>query len=208
MALQQTLAAVTKKVIITIDEDDLQLLKKNNYKLCFAKKVGDADYNVVWQSYKKYLSYNEFSWTPQYQLFGTNTFNAGVKVVVSTNAVNIGLGQLSKLNEAGVLSSPVTGGPETGFTMVNEYGSIHPGVKQLCTGIDGTQTSSPIYVSTATAVQGKVTLTPVEKVLVWFEQEVETSTMFSNARSNSIELDLTTDNSLTRHYADQKWVIE
>jgi hypothetical protein len=82
--------------------------------LCFAKKVGDNAYNVVWQAYGKYLSSNSFSWTPQYQLFGSNTFESNLTVITSTNIVNIGLGETSTLNSAGLLSNPpISGGPST-----------------------------------------------------------------------------------------------
>lgn len=203
--LTTALAATQKVVDIQISQEDLMALKASDYKLCFAKKVGNAAYNVVWQSYSKYLSNNTFSWTPQYQLFGSNLFQGNIEVKVATNTVTIGLGEESILNDAGVLQSPSTGGIATGFTMVNQYGSIHPGVNQLSTGIDGSQVSTPIYVAENPIVSGQAELTPVEKVLVWFEQNVQTSTMFSSARSNSVEIDLTAVNSATRLYNNQKW---
>lgn len=205
-AFQSALAAAQKAVRIEIAPEDLTNLKSANYKLCFAKKVGDEDYNVVWQSYDKYLSTSNFSWTPMYQLFGSNTFQGQVQVQVSTNIVDIGLGETSVLNTVGILEPPKTGGPEISLTMENEYGSIHPGVNQLSTGIDGGQVSTPIYVAMNSIVMGNTELTPVEKVLVWFEQNIQTSTMFSSSRSESVEIDLTTTNSATRLYKNQDWV--
>jgi hypothetical protein len=206
MNFVSALAEVQKVVNIQIASGDLENLKKAKYKLCFAKKVGDSDYNVVWQSYSDYLSYNTFSWTPQYGLFGSNVFEDDIKVQVQTNIVTIGLGETSILNSYGVLGDPTTGGPTTCFTMDNQYGSIHPGVNQLSTGIDGTQISTPIYVAEAPIVKGTAELTPVEKVLVWFEQNIETSTMFSTARSNEVEIDLTFQNTASRKYENQKWI--
>lgn len=199
------LLAAQKTVSIIIDNDDLKTLKAANYKLCFAKKVGNEAYNVVWQSYDKYLSNNDFSWTPAYQLFGSNVFQADITVRVSTNRVDIGLGEQSTLDSAGVLSAASTGGKQTAITMINDYGTIHPGVNQLSTGIDGQQVSTPIYVSTDPIVAGKAELTPVEKVLVWFEQNIETSTMFSSSRSRAVEIDLTAANNATRLYQGGQW---
>ncbi|WP_322616484.1 hypothetical protein [Pseudomonas sp. BIC9C] len=203
--LRSALAASQKTVTIEIAAGDLTLLKKSGYKLCFAKKVGDADYNVVWQSYDAYLSNNEFSWTPQYQLFASNVFKENVQVKVSTNIVNIGLGQTSTLDESGLLSPAVTGGPDTSLTFVNNYAPIHPGVNQLSTGIDGNQVSTPIYVAVNQVVTGNTVLTPVETILVWFEQNVQTSTMFSTSRSKAIEIDLTFDNTAGRLYEGGQW---
>ncbi|RON50154.1 hypothetical protein [Pseudomonas frederiksbergensis] len=203
--LTSTLAATQKTVSIQIDSADLTTLKQNGYKLCFAKKVGTEAYNVVWQSYVQYLSFNDFSWTPQYQLFGTNQFQANVTVRASTNTINIGLGQQSILDNNGLLGGAVSGGPETSITLINNYGSIHPGINQLSTGLDGAQVSTPIYVATNAVVTGQVTLTPVETILVWFEQNVQTSTMFSTSRSNAIEVDLTNVNSASRLYVGGVW---
>ena len=203
---QLAAAAAARSVNIEIDLDDLSTLKTSNYRLCFAKKVGDAAYNVVWQSYIDYLANNTFSWVPEYQLFGSNQFNDNVSVTVSTNVVTIGLGEESTLDNSGILSDPSTGGSTTAFTLVNEYGKIHPGVNQLSTGIDGEQISTPIYVAVDPVVMGNTELKPVEKVLVCFLKDIKTSTMFSSSRSLSVEIDLTSTNSATRLYKDGGWV--
>jgi hypothetical protein len=204
--LQRMLDAVKKTVKIEIAPGDLTLLIRSNYRLCFAKKV-ETLYNVVWQSYNQYLSSNIFSWTPQYQLFGSNLFMADLTVQVVTNTPTIGLGQTCILDDLGILGPAFDGGPETSLTMINDGGSIYPGVMQLSTGIDGSQGSAPIYVTENPVVQGIESLTPMESVLVWFEQEIETSTMFLAARNNSVEIDLTNVDWATRVYEGQKWSI-
>ena len=203
--LRAALLASQKQVTIEIAEEDFESLKASNYRLCFAKKVGNEYYNVVWQAYKEYLETNEFSWTPIYQLFGSNLFQDNITVKVSTKPVDIGLGETTILNENGRLLPPTTGGPPTSLNLDNQYGSIHPGVNQLSTGIDGDEVSTPIYVSPAAIVKGETYLTPVEKVLVWFEQKIETSTMFSSSRSLAVEIDLTKVNKATRLYTNQQW---
>lgn len=204
-SLHRMLAAVQKTVNIEIADNDLRSLKTAGYKLCFAKKVGDSAYNVVWQSYSDYLSSNTFSWTPQYQLFGSNTFQGNITVKVQTNVQTIGLGQTCDLESSGLLGPAYDGGPDISLTMNNEYGSIHPGVMQVSIGLDGSQISTPIYVAPDPIVMGQAVLTPKEFVLVWFEQNIETSTMFSTARSNSVEIDMTATNSATRLYQNQQW---
>lgn len=194
-----------KSVTILLGQKELSLLKSSKYKLCFAKKVGDT-FNVVWQSYKDYLGNNTFSWTPAFELFGQNTFQNGIQVRAQTNLVGIGLGQTCTLDPAGNLQKPVSGGPAISLTLDNQYGPIHPGVNQLSTGIDGAQTSSAIYVAENPVVKGPTELTPKEEVLVWFEQNVETGTMFSSSRSNSVSIDMTTTNAQTRQYQNGTWI--
>jgi len=205
LSFSNLLKDVRKTVNIQIASDDFMNLKQARYILCFAKKVGDNDYNVVWQSYLDYLLYNNFSWTPQYALFGSTTFQDNYQVRIATNTVNIGLGETSTLSADGVLGSSEPGGPTTGFTMDNQYGSIHPGVNQLSTGITGEVISTPIYVTEAPMVKGSIVLTPVEKVLVWFEENIETSTMFSTPRSMEVEIDLTFQNTASRKFENQQW---
>lgn len=203
-------ASVQKTVTIQIDPSSFTTLKEAKYRLCFAKKVGSEDkarYNVVWHSYKDYLMNNTFSWIPEYQLFCTNTFQSNIKVVASTNTVDIGLGETSELNKFGLLGPASTGGSEISISMNNEYGPIHPGLNQISTGVDGKRVSTPIYVAPHQAVTGNVKLTPVEKIMVWFEQDIQTSTMFSTARAKSVEIDLTNTNSAKREYKDFKWIV-
>jgi len=205
-ALYAALLAAQKQVTIEIAGEDFDLLKGANYRLCFAKRVGNADYNVVWQAYHDYLETNEFSWTPQYQLFGSNVFQDNITVKVSAKPIDIGLGEITILSEKGRFGPVKTGGPATSLNLVNEYGSIHPGVNQLSTGINNEQISTPIYVAPEAIVTGETNLTPVETVLVWFQQNIETSTMFSSSRSKAVEIDLTNSNKATRLYTAQKWI--
>jgi hypothetical protein len=69
----------------------------------------------------------------------------------------------------------------------------------------GAAVSTAIYVAQNQVVLGDTVLTPVEKVLVWFEQNIETSTMFSSSRSLEIEIDLTFSDSATRLYSNGRW---
>ncbi|AGP40481.1 hypothetical protein SCE1572_41855 [Sorangium cellulosum So0157-2] len=189
---------------INIASGDLGILKAGKYVLCFAKKVGST-YNVVWSSATDFLESNTFSWTPQYALFGTNTFRGGVTVKADTNVVPIGLGSQSTLDNNGHLGDPSSSADPTSITLINNYGSIHPGVSSVCTDINGNTSTNPIYVAENPIVKGSDALTPVESVMVWFDQNIQTSTMFSDSRSNPVEIDLTQANTATRLYSDEIW---
>lgn len=203
--LMALMEAATKKVTVKIDEAALPVLREGNYSLCFAKKVGDFDYDVIWKSMDKYIVNNVFSWQPVYQVYGTNTFKDNVKVEVSTNVKNIGLHGLTTIDSYGVLSDPVTGGDENAINVDNQYGNIHIGISQLSVNDKGKMESTPIYVSKGQAVIGKSSYEPVEKVLVWFQANVETGTMFAEMRSEAIEIDLTGKASASVMYKDGKW---
>ncbi len=205
--LAQAVNATTKSVNITIAADDIRRLMDSNYKICFAKKIGDANYNVIWQSYKDFSQNNTFSWTPQYQAFRTDTFQAGVTVKTASDPKTIGLGETTTIDKYGILSDPVTGGDTSAINVDNEYKATHIGVSQVSTGIDGQIVSTPIYVSENECMLGNAVLKPVEKVMVWFEYNAETSTMFTEMKTHSIEVDLTQKNSVNLKYENEKWSI-
>ena len=123
-----------------------------------------------------------------------------VKVIVACNPVMVNLGEFVTLDKYGVLSEPVTGSNPTAMTLINEMGENHPAVNQLCIKPDGTMESKPIYAAEEAMFQGECQLMPKEKVQVWFEQNIETDTMFSKARSKAVEIDLTLKNSATVLY--------
>jgi hypothetical protein len=199
--------AEEKVVTITIASKDFADLKQNGYCLCFAKKLSGEDYDVVWQSYDKeeYLENNTFSWKPAFQVFGSNTFQDKMKVVVSTNVIDIQLGEQCTLDANGNLDDVKVGSHPNSIDFINEFGDIHPGVNALCYDLKGNQQISPIYVAQKAIVIGTDTLTPIEVVQVWFEQDIETSTMFSNARTNIQEIDLTNQSSASYLYKDGTW---
>lgn len=206
-ALKAASDAATKKVNVSVAVGDLKYLMDNGYKMCFAKKVGDADYNVIWQSYDRFSEFNEFSWVPQYQIFRSNTFEAGVTVKTSSMPQDIGLGEVTTIDTYGVLSKPVTGGSETALNVINMYGATHIGINQISKGIDGKPGSNPIYVSQNESISGTASFEPVEKVMIWFECNAETSTMFSTMKSGFKEVDLTKNNEISIRYENGAWLV-
>ena len=203
--LKSLLEATAKSVTVRIDPAELRALKDSGYALCFAKKVGDKDYNVIWKSMNKYLANNKFTWTPVYEISGTNTFEDSVKVETTTNIQSIGIGEITTIDDVGNLSAPVTGGDENSINVKNEYDKIHVVISQTSVNENGNMESTPIYVSKEKVILGESSYKPVEKVLVWFQANAETATMFSEMRSNAIEINLTGKNSDTVEYKGGRW---
>ena len=193
--LKSLLEATAKSVTVRIDPAELRDLKDSGYALCFAKKVGDKDYNVIWKSMNKYLANNKFTWTPVYEISGTNTFEDSVKVETTTNIQSIGIGEITTIDDVGNLSAPVTGGDENSINVKNEYDKIHVVISQTSVNENGNMESTPIYVSKEKVILGESSYKPVEKVLVWFQANAETA----------IEINLTGKNSDTVEYKGGRW---
>ncbi len=203
--LKSMLDATAKSITVKIDEAELKDLKHSKYALCFAKKVGNEDYNVIWKSMKKYLENNTFTWTPEYQISGTNTFEDNVKVVTNTNTQRIGLGEKTTIDEDGHLSAPVTGGDENSINVENEYDKIHVVISQSSVNDKGNLETTPIYVSKEEVILGDSSYEPVEKVRIWFPADVETALMLPKMKSKFIEIHPTGKSSDTVLYKDGKW---
>ncbi|KAG7090104.1 hypothetical protein E1B28_011716 [Marasmius oreades] len=169
---------------VYISDESLTALKEYGYRLCIAKEV-NGKYNVVFQGVNKLLFQNTFRFEDRYRVFGTNSFSDGALVEASTKKNPILGGQEITLSSAGVFgpaSGPVN--PAAGFTVHNQYTDpIHFGVDALI----GSEYSS-IYVAEKPVLSGDVFLTPKKKLLVWFEQNLETDMMISRAITNSIRV--------------------
>jgi hypothetical protein len=204
-AVAKGTAHMTKSVEIQIALNDLEFLKANQYQLCFARMVNGA-YTVVWQSYSDYLQNNPFSWLPLYQLFGTNNFTAnGGVVTMNTNSVSIDLGEQAVLNPDGNMEPAVTGGPADGITMINQYGPIHPGLTGVSTGPDGVQRTVPMFVAPLAIATGTDVLTPVERMRVWFQQNVASGATTNQDISMAVEFDLTAVDLARATYSQGNW---
>lgn len=58
----------------------------------------------------------------------------------------------------------------------------------------------PIYAAPDATTERSVTLNPIDTLMVWFQQDISGSTLFSSARSMSTEIDLSLTNSATLLY--------
>ncbi|KAG7090105.1 hypothetical protein E1B28_011717 [Marasmius oreades] len=185
---------------VYISDESLTALKEYGYRLCIAKEV-NGKYNVVFQGVNKLLFQNTFRFEDRYRVFGTNSFSDGALVEASTKKNPILGGQEITLSSAGVFgpaSGPVN--PAAGFTVHNQYTDpIHFGVDALI----GSEYSS-IYVAEKPVLSGDVFLTPKKKLLVWFEQNLETDMMISRAITNSIRLDFTSTSDIIINYTAPK----
>lgn len=78
-----------------------------------------------------------------------------------------------------------TGSPNSSgtFTVDNEYAALNIGVMGYLAGA-----FSPIFVSPSKVVTGRIDLTPIESVLVWFDAQHKTSTIIVDSVSNTIEV--------------------
>ncbi|THG97794.1 hypothetical protein EW026_g4290 [Hermanssonia centrifuga] len=180
---------------ISVNPADIPLLKNAGYRLCIAKRV-NGKYDVVWSG-GAFIASNSFAWDAEFQVFGALKFQGGLQVKSSTNPEDIKFGQSVKLDAYGVMQ-PATGPSDKSgvFKVENNYGAMCIGVNAKLGGA-----WSPIYLSQTPFATGVISLTPIEKVLIWFDASSSTGTMLVDAVTNSIEVDFTGKTSQSVTYA-------
>jgi hypothetical protein len=181
LAFTQAAFASTFELNVQIAANQVTSMKDLGYNLCIAKKVNE-NYTVVWTGDQAYLQNNLFEWQESYQVFGSNTFESGALVSVSTNVADIDFNQTSILTKEGVMDAAtgtVAPGP---FFVNNQFGLIHIGVN----GLLG-DAFLPIYVS-PTVVEAINSLQPITTVMAWFAFNQSTSTMFFTSETAGIEV--------------------
>jgi hypothetical protein len=196
---------MSKLLEIQIALDDLEFLKTKKYMLCFATGL-QSNPAVVWQCFSDYLQNNPFSLLPQYQVFGTSSFNVGSVVTIDIDAVTIALGEQTTLTADAVFQPPVAGGAGESLTVNNQYGQeIHLGFSCALTGPDNVQRTTPIFVTSAVVGPDVFVFTPVDSVRVWLQPDIVTGAIIGPDIPNSIEIDLRARDFGKLRYQDGKW---
>ncbi len=186
---------------INIAGEDYNNLRAANYNLNIAIKV-NGTFNVVWYSINDFSTSNKFQFSPIFHLFATRSFQSGAFAKSETNVVNVSPGHMVVLDSVGVIRAQTAGDSPEGIRFINNFGSDHPALSQQLTDPSGRQAILPIYVSPTTSSQ---LLTPAPEVLVWFEQNLETSVMFSGPRQFSVTVDFTDVSTATHLFSNEVW---
>lgn len=184
--------AAQKKLKITFADEQMELLKRNEYKLCFARKIENFAYNIVWKASSDFMVNTVFRWIDEYYLFASDAFAKSVNVndISTSNLVNIHTGEQSTLNSSGILSQPSSSDITSGFTINNASLPIHAGISQVCFDKNQNLICSPVFLSeTEILPQMRRTFVPDGNLLVWLDADLETGIIFQNMPSQSIEID-------------------
>ena len=69
---------------VLVDDNQVSWLKENQYSLCIAKQCetqagskqpeSDTPYTVIWKGDKDFIHKNQYQWSEEYQVFGSNEF--------------------------------------------------------------------------------------------------------------------------------------
>ncbi|KAL4796121.1 hypothetical protein BDV19DRAFT_388540 [Aspergillus venezuelensis] len=198
----------TQQRTIEIFEDqyDIGKLALNHWNLHIAKSVAtdktSALFNVIWQS-KHLAPRTEISWENIYALNWTTTVPAqGVSVSLHGSWQPCGLGDAYELLDTGYWGE--SGDADAGYMCVSKVKYSYPsssgihiviGVKNGGGGFD------VIYIDpTALPLQSKARYQPQETVRWWYETEVRTATMITDAVTRYGSADMSQPSPKTKEF--------
>lgn len=95
-----------KNITIKIGDQDLAFLKQNKYALCFSCRDKDLGYDVICHAGMDYMTNTTISFADEYQIFCCQSVTDNEPLILSTNLVNIAIGQQIILNETADFSAP------------------------------------------------------------------------------------------------------
>lgn len=212
-----------KRLVVHIADQDLRVLKKAGYALCFAKHSKNEAYNMVWMADSQYGTCSQLSWEPRFAFFLAAEFADGKQVFITAQSNPIVLGQECTLLEFGGFGSPRTGTTTGAVALVlQNRNPVYPGLGQYCS-LNGREGAiRPVCVAKNPVVPGMDVVYPEDKILVWFEQNTQSGMMFELSRSQDISLhhatsscnrswstayeaDLTVQDYVTLHYQNMIW---
>lgn len=207
-----------KTLVVEIAGNDLEILSSSHYMLCVAKVLTDENSLVIWQAEDQILAHNEMSWEENvnYSLFcSTNNANRK-KVVMNVPDAEIALGEYLTLTETGNFDTQKKQGSwKDQLGLINQYNPIYPGICQQCTDFKGVLSKDPIFLNPTLSLPGEFTIKPLEKIMVWFEQDVEKGMyLFHNfadsvqaGKTKVITVDMQAKDRVTLSYEKFDWKI-
>ncbi|KAJ4319548.1 hypothetical protein N0V84_006278 [Fusarium piperis] len=173
----------TKTLNVRVSPPLIRQLNEQGFKLCFATGVqssGRVNYNVIASTYNVAPNIS-IQWEDSYAI-------AGTMVTAATSMVDINLGQTYTLPQDftnGTVNNDPSA-PQDGFRFFNEAGSAAAIIYKRING-----QNAPIYISAmAPLPPGTEDITPLSRVAVWFQRDVETSVMVSELHGASREMEM------------------
>ena len=202
---------IVKTLNVEMDNADLEMLVNAGLKLNISKRVGNNIFNVVWLSISDYGETNTYQWSPIFRLFISNPFKEGDQVEINPLSIDVALGQVVTLEPIGELFVADDEAPADSISFFNNTESPIPiGLAQQLTIPGILQEILPTFVNPDSIEPETITseaFTPMDEVMVWFE-DTETSTMFSDARPNSVLVDLTNIDEITVSFSKGEWSVQ
>ncbi|KAF8800349.1 hypothetical protein BYT27DRAFT_7245685 [Phlegmacium glaucopus] len=201
----------TLKLKVLVEATELQNLKSSGFNLCLTRDVqygkNELKGNVVFAMIpaEKLAPVMTLSWEEKYQVYETNTFEAGVKVDVGTTVADIQGGQQADfdVNGAHKVHGPSKAGEP--FHVQNDWQNwARVGVNNYDAA---TKQFASIFISPKVPLTTLSSLLPIQNYGVFWHMSLETNTMFDVAKTPTYPFSLTKVSEITLEYKDASWVI-
>lgn len=200
-----------KQIEITIGEEDLRMLKEAEYLLCFAGRDKDYDYGIIGCAWKNYFQNNRLEVGEICRIFFCQNIREG-EVYCSNASAYIELGQQITIEKFGSFSTSVDMGRKDRIKMLNNYGSLYPGIKREVVFQERVE-QAPVFLAPYASVLGAYEIVPICKFKLWLAQCVKSGQVMDRemrdtigaGKSREIELDLNKSEKCSIRYEGGIW---
>ena len=194
-------------ITIKIEKEDLRVLKDAGYQLCFAGRMKDTDFTVVWYAAEGYGSNNQIKVFDEYEIFASN--GCDEKVLVDFSSVAAEIGKECVIDKYGIISQPKTGQISEAIVLINDYGNLHPGLIRKGKGIKGEELCNALFLSRNLILPGEFEFFPTYEIKIWFAKNMQIGTILPQeskwslkaAKTKCIVIDLEKKDSPVREYS-------
>jgi len=194
----------------SVDPTILKILAGSGYNLCFASNVGNQ-YNVAALVVPSNLltTKNVITWSTSYSMAATTQpFYAGNIVEQGTSeTLPMVFGQVYELDSWADPPSVNSSFPVPGNALGLSTGQGVDASAIVSLVIDNVGPDpTPVYVSPIEIPLSQTTFTPIAKIALWFQQNIETSTMIVLSTSKAHIMDFTVQQTKSTTYnSDGTW---
>ncbi|HIU75778.1 MAG TPA: hypothetical protein IAC62_07845 [Candidatus Pelethocola excrementipullorum] len=200
-----------KQIEITIGEEDIRMLKEAGYLLCFAGRDKNYDYRIIGGAWEHYFQNNRLEVGEICRIFFCQNIREG-EVYFSNSSADIGLGQQTTIERSGSFSRSVDMRKKDRIKMLNNYGSLYPGIKREVIFKERVE-QVPVFLAPYASVKGEYEIVPVCKFKLWLAQCVKSGQVMDRemrntigaGKSREIELDLTKSEECAIRYEKGIW---
>ncbi|ETS81272.1 hypothetical protein PFICI_06274 [Pestalotiopsis fici W106-1] len=168
-------------VTIQLDNAWIDNFNKTGMKLCMAKATKDSSgkeyFNVIAKTVDSVQPQMTITWVEEYKIEATAiTFSKGAQISGTAGAKDINFGQTYQIqswNKTQVFM-------DTQNVEKDSFGFANNIPCSIMLSMKDGNSFVPVYISEEVVIPGMTTLTPIPKVVFWFQKTVASQTMIVN----------------------------
>ena len=185
---------------IQLSNEDVHTINAAQQKIVIVKQVGGSSGSpVAWVTFSPFEN-NLVSWEQEYGVYASTTQVQAGATIQKTSAVNPATSGVIYPFETGSFGDPTGNAGTNNYGVENEYSQQFTfGMAQSVTA-NGSKYDAAALNAVPVLSNEQAIFTPIEIVSVFLHAQFNNGVIISNITSNALDVDLTSEPSVTIHY--------